>query len=57
MVLKGEKKVYFIAETKDTSAELRSSEQMKIKCGKAHFNSFENVRYERVKTVSDLLHL
>ena len=57
VVLKGEKKVYFIAETKDTGAELRSSEQMKIKCGKAHFNSFENVRYERVKTVSDLLHL
>lgn len=55
VVLKGEKKIYFIAETKDTDSELRGSELMKIKCGKAHFSSFENVRYEKVKTVAQLI--
>ncbi|MBC7721929.1 MAG: DEAD/DEAH box helicase family protein [Pedobacter sp.] len=57
LVLKGEKKIYFIAETKDTNSELRGSEWMKIKCGKAHFKSFDNVRYEKVKKLSELLYL
>lgn len=57
VVLKAEKKIYFVAETKDTNSELRGSEWMKIKCGKEHFKSFDNVKYEKVKKVADLLHL
>ena len=39
-----DKKIYFVAETKDTGTtmvdltKLIADEQMKIKCGKAHFN-------------------
>ncbi len=37
IVLNGEKKIYFVAETKGFGQELRGSEAMKIKCSKAHF--------------------
>jgi len=54
IVFKGEKKIYFVAETKSAGQELRGSERMKIKCGKAHFRNFEDVVYKQVSTVSGL---
>ena len=40
----GDKKLYFILETKGTTSihDLRTPEQLKIKCGKAHFEALEN---------------
>jgi type III restriction enzyme len=54
IVFKDEKKIYFVAETKSAGQELRGSESMKIKCGKAHFKNFEDVVYKQVSTVSEL---
>lgn len=55
IVFKGEKRIYFVAETKGEGQELRHSEQMKIDCGKAHFEQFENVRFKGpVSSVSEL---
>ncbi|MBI5047479.1 MAG: DEAD/DEAH box helicase family protein [Deltaproteobacteria bacterium] len=54
IVFKGEKKIYFVAETKGKGQELRGSEDMKIACGKAHFEKFEDVIYKRVSSVSEL---
>lgn len=54
VVLNGEKKIYFVAETKGFGQELRGSEAMKIKCGKAHFDQFENVIYQRASALSEL---
>lgn len=58
VVLKGDKKVYFVAETKSTLNlnELRLEEKMKIKCGYAHFKEFasEGVVYKHATKVSDL---
>lgn len=54
IVFKDEKKIYFVAETKSVGQELRGSESMKIKCGKAHFKNFEDVVYKQVSTVSEL---
>ena len=54
VVLKGEKKIYFVAETKGDGQELRGSELMKIKCGIEHFKKFEDVQYKRVEKVSEL---
>ena len=47
LVFEEDKKIYFVAETKDTGTpqvdllKLSGDEQMKIKCGKAHFNEFD----------------
>jgi len=40
----GDKKLYFVLETKGTTSifDLRTPEQLKIKCGKAHFDALEN---------------
>ncbi|MCL2546170.1 MAG: DEAD/DEAH box helicase family protein [Oscillospiraceae bacterium] len=40
----GDKKLYFVLETKGTTSlyDLRTPEQLKIKCGKAHFEALEN---------------
>ncbi|MDO9288231.1 MAG: hypothetical protein Q7T83_05520, partial [Thermodesulfovibrionales bacterium] len=54
IVFKGEKKIYFVAETKGKGQELRDSEKMKIKCGTEHFKIFDGVRFERVSSVSEL---
>lgn len=54
IVFKGEKKIYFVAETKSGGQELRGSEKMKIKCGKEHFKEFEGVTFEQVSKVIDL---
>ncbi|HEY5536081.1 MAG TPA: DEAD/DEAH box helicase family protein [Ignavibacteria bacterium] len=54
VVFKGEKKIYFVAETKSAGQELRGSEKLKIDCGKAHFKNFDDVIYKRVSSVTDL---
>lgn len=54
IVFKGEKKIYFVAETKSGGQELRGSEKLKIKCGTEHFKKFEDVVYKRVSSVSEL---
>jgi len=54
IVKKGEKKIYFVAETKSKGEELRPSEEQKIHCGKEHFSQFEGVKYKRVSCVAEL---
>ncbi len=55
IVFKGEKRIYFVAETKGSGQELRPSEQMKIDCGKAHFKQFDDVRFSgTISSVSEL---
>jgi len=54
VVFKGEKRIYFVAETKSVGQELRGSEKLKIDCGKAHFKEFDDVVYKRVSLVTDL---
>ncbi|MDO9462307.1 MAG: DEAD/DEAH box helicase, partial [Deltaproteobacteria bacterium] len=55
IVKKGEKKIYFVAETKGQGQELRPSEQMKIDCGKAHFEQFDDVRFKGpISSVAEL---
>lgn len=54
VIFKGEKKIYFVAETKSAGQELRGSEALKIECGKAHFRNFDDVVYKQVTTVREL---
>ncbi|MBU0478062.1 DEAD/DEAH box helicase family protein [bacterium] len=54
LIKKNEKTVYFVAETKSAGQELRITEKQKIKCGYAHFNEFEDVKYRQVATVGEL---
>ena len=56
LVFKGEKKLYFVAETKSNldPADLRQVENNKIKCGHAHFKEFEGVEYKVVRNVGEL---
>jgi type III restriction enzyme len=54
VVFKGEKKIYFVAETKSAGQELRISEKLKIACGAAHFKDFNNVTYKVVSSVTEL---
>ena len=54
LIKKNEKTVYFVAETKSEGQELKTSEERKIKCGLAHFKEFNDVKYKRVATVSEL---
>jgi len=54
LIKKNEKTVYFVAETKSAGQELKISEKRKIKCGYAHFNEFEDVKYRQVATVGEL---
>ncbi|MCX8472921.1 MAG: hypothetical protein ORN85_04655, partial [Sediminibacterium sp.] len=61
IVFEDEQKIYFVAETKNTGTplidetKLSADEQMKIKCGIAHFNEFENVEYKVVNNVGQLV--
>jgi len=61
VVLKNEKKIYFVAETKDTGGDkveiekLHPDEGMKIKCGKRHYEIFNDVKYKVVKKLSELV--
>lgn len=53
----GERKMYFVVETKGTKdiTQLRPSEQAKIKCGKKHFESLgSNVELEVTNSYEDL---
>lgn len=54
LIKKNEKTIYFVTETKSAGQELKTSEKRKIKCGYAHFNEFEDVKYSQVATVSEL---
>lgn len=60
VVFEDDKKIYFVAETKDTGTgivdltKLRESEQQKIKCGEAHFEQFEDLEYCVTNKVSNL---
>jgi type III restriction enzyme len=54
VVFKGEKKMYFVAETKSGGQELLKSERQKIKCGKEHFREFTEVVYKHVSSVRNL---
>lgn len=61
LVFEDDKKIYFVAETKDTGtpevdlAKLSGDEQLKIKCGKAHFNEFDEMEYKVVNKVGQLI--
>lgn len=61
VVFENEEKVYFVAETKDTGTpvvdlyKLSPDEQLKIKCGKAHFEEFEDLEYRVVSKVGQLV--
>jgi len=61
IVFEDDKKIYFVAETKDTGTpivdltKLSADEQLKIKCGKAHFNEFENIEYKVINKVGQLV--
>lgn len=61
LVFEDDKKIYFVAETKDTGMpevdikKLSGDEQLKIKCGKAHFNEFEELEYKVVNKVGQLI--
>ena len=61
VVFENDKKIYFVAETKDTGAsqvdisKLGGDEQLKIKCGKAHFNEFDDLEYKVVNKVGQLI--
>ncbi|PIS47133.1 MAG: DEAD/DEAH box helicase [Elusimicrobia bacterium CG08_land_8_20_14_0_20_51_18] len=57
LIYKNENRIYFVAETKSTldQAKLRPQEAMKIKCGKAHFKEFPDVKFKHVKDVSGLV--
>lgn len=57
LIYKNENRIYFVAETKSTldTAKLRPQEAMKIKCGKAHFKEFPEVKFKHVKDVSGLM--
>ena len=61
VVFEGDRKVYFVVETKDTKTKsvdldlLRPKEKDKVLCGKAHFEQFEDIEYKIVTTVSQLI--
>jgi type III restriction enzyme len=62
LVYKNDETLYFVAETKDTGgtgpvhlALLRPLEQLKIECGKRHFDQFEQVSFRVVRSFTDLI--
>ena len=61
LVFEDDKKIYFVAETKDTGtpqvdlSKLSGDEQMKIKCGKAHFNEFHDLEYKVANKLGQLI--
>lgn len=56
LIMKGESKLYFVAETKSEMdpAKRRQEENDKIACGTAHFKEFEGVEYKVVRNVGEL---
>lgn len=63
LVFENDAKIYFVVETKNTGNDavdllkLSKNEQLKIKCGQAHFEIMDDVRYEVVTKVSALSHI
>ena len=61
VVFEDDKKVYFVAETKDTGTstvdlnKLHPSELQKIRCGEAHFKQFEDLEYRVINKVGDFV--
>jgi type III restriction enzyme len=62
LVYKNDQTLYFVAETKNTGGDLainlsllRPLEQLKIECGKRHFDQLEKVTFKVVKRLSDLI--
>ncbi|RCW31940.1 DEAD/DEAH box helicase family protein [Marinilabilia salmonicolor] len=61
LVFEDDQKIYFVAETKDSGTDdvdlskLRPEEQLKIKCGKAHFSEFDDLEYKVVSKVGKLV--
>ncbi len=61
VVFEDDQKIYFVAETKDTGtpqvdlSKLNSEQQLKIKCGKAHFKEFEELEYKVVNKMEQLV--
>ena len=56
LIFKGDKKLYFVAETKGSLDEssLRGGEMLKVKCGEKHFAEFPDVAYKKVTKVTEL---
>lgn len=54
IVFENDKRVYFVAETK-SAGEIRESEQMRIQCGKAHFEQLDDVRFKRVEKLEEII--
>jgi type III restriction enzyme len=61
LVFEDDNKIYFVAETKETGtprvdvSKLHPDEQMKIKCGRAHFKEFDGLKYDVVSKVGELV--
>ncbi|MFZ5425022.1 MAG: DEAD/DEAH box helicase family protein [Patescibacteria group bacterium] len=56
LVFEGDKKLYFVAETKSENEELRETEQLKIECGKRHFDNFDGIVFKApVSKVRDVV--
>lgn len=58
IVFGNDKRIYFVAETKGTSRldDLTPDEQCKIKCGRKHFENFEDVEFKApVTKLSDVI--
>lgn len=56
LMLKREKRLYFVAETKSTldRTKRRESENQKIDCGYKHFKEFDEVRFTQATTFQDI---
>jgi type III restriction enzyme len=56
LMLKKEKRLYFVAETKSTldKTKRRESENQKIECGKKHFEKFEEVTFTEATSLADV---
>ena len=59
LIFKNKIRIYFVAETKDKLdlSQLRTEEQLKIKCGRQHFTQFEDVEYRHITRLSDLVEI
>ncbi len=57
LILKNDGKIYFVAETKSDidPKKRRYEENIKIKCGKKHFEEFPTISYKTVAKVSGLM--
>lgn len=56
LMLKKEKRLYFVAETKSSLSEQerRVSENQKIKCGRSHFGEFEQVEFAVATSLAEI---